>query len=74
MVSITKRALSLYRQCANYIKYALAILGLVYHHDPISFGWDGMPPPGVPYRYRPTGPLGWDIPWDIPYLSGHYFC
>ena len=45
MVSISKHALSLYKQCANSIRYALAILGLICHQDPIPFRWDGMDPP-----------------------------
>ena len=69
---LSNQDLSLYRQRANYIGYALAILDLVCHFDPIPFGWDGMDPPMIPYRYHPMGPLGWNIPWDIPYLSDHY--
>ena len=59
MVSITKRALSLYRQYASYIRYALTISGLAFHYSLISFERDNISPPGVPYRYRPMGPLGW---------------
>ena len=31
-----------------------------------QWDWD------VPRIYYPMEPLGRDVPWDIPYLSGHY--
>ena len=38
MKSISKHALSQSKSCTNCIGYALTILDLVCHHDPIPFG------------------------------------
>ena len=62
-ISITKSALSLYRQYASYIGYALTILGLACHHGPIPFERDGMPPPGgpIPIPFHGTVEMGYPI-------------